>query len=81
MLRITDPCKDYVACIDASKEGVGGVLIHEGHVIFYESHKLKDYEKKYALHNLELITFKEVCSPCFKDLAALSFRKEISIVD
>jgi len=43
-----------VACTDASKEGVGGVLMQEGRVIAYESRKLKEHEQKYSAYDLEL---------------------------
>ena len=33
ILRIVDPNKYFVVCTDASKEGLGGVLTKEGHVI------------------------------------------------
>jgi len=36
--------KSFIVCIDASKEGIGGVLTQEGKLITYESRKLKDYE-------------------------------------
>jgi hypothetical protein len=41
-------------CIGACKEGLGGVLIQEGFVVCYESRKLKEHEKNYATHDLEL---------------------------
>lgn len=44
VLSIADPEKYYVVCTDASKEGVGGVLMQEGRVIAYESRKLKEHE-------------------------------------
>jgi hypothetical protein len=34
---------------------MGGVLSQEGSVIFYESRKLKENEKNYATHDLELV--------------------------
>lgn len=37
ILKIVDLEKFFVVCTDASKEGVGGVLIQEGKVIAYES--------------------------------------------
>ena len=37
ILKIVDPNKDFVVCTDASKEGLGGVLTQESHVIWYES--------------------------------------------
>jgi hypothetical protein len=54
ILKIVDLSKDYVVCMDACKEGLGGVLSQEGSVIFYESRKLKEHEKNYATHDLEL---------------------------
>jgi hypothetical protein len=54
ILKVADPHKDFVVCMDASKEGLGGVLMHEGYVIVYESRKLKPHEKNYATHDLEL---------------------------
>ena len=41
-------------CIDACNDGLGGVLTQEGHVITYESRKLKNHEKNYATYDLEL---------------------------
>jgi hypothetical protein len=37
ILRIVDPEKDFLVCIYACKEGLGGVLMQEGQVICYES--------------------------------------------
>eukprot|EP00253_Pinus_taeda_P020306 PITA_20306 len=54
ILSIADPNKDYVVCTDASKEGLGGVLMQEGRVIAYESRKLKEHEQKYSAYDLEL---------------------------
>jgi hypothetical protein len=54
ILRIADPNEDFVVCTDACKEGLGGVLSHNGFVICYESRKLKEHEKNYATHDLEL---------------------------
>ena len=36
------------------KEGLGGALIHNGIVICYESRKMKEHQKNYATHDLEL---------------------------
>eukprot|EP00253_Pinus_taeda_P027714 PITA_27714 len=54
ILSIANPNKDYVVCTDASKEGLGGVLMQEGRVISYESRKLKEHEQKYSAYDLEL---------------------------
>ena len=56
VLKVADPLKDYTVCTDASQEGVGGVLSQEGHVVCYESRKLKDHERNYVVHDLELTT-------------------------
>jgi hypothetical protein len=39
--RIVDPNEYFVVCTDACKEGLGGVPIHNGVVIYYESKKMK----------------------------------------
>ena len=39
--KVADHYKDYMVCTDASKEGVGGALSEDGHVVCYESRKLK----------------------------------------
>ena len=54
ILRIADPNADFIVCTDACKEGLGGVLSQNGFVICYESMKLKEHEKNYATHDLEL---------------------------
>ena len=56
MLKVFDPSTDLMVCTDASKEGLGGVLTQECHVICYESRKLKEHEKNYVVHDLELAT-------------------------
>ena len=54
ILRIVDPNKEFVVCTDACNDGLGGVLIQEGHVIAHESRKLKVHEKNFATYDLEL---------------------------
>ena len=54
ILRIADSNKEFVLCTDACNDGLGGVLTQEGHVIAYESRKLKVHEKNYATYDLEL---------------------------
>ena len=39
---------------DASKTGVGCVLMQDGHVIAYASRQLKKHEVNYPTHDLEL---------------------------
>jgi sulfur transfer complex TusBCD TusB component (DsrH family) len=54
ILRIADPNMDFVLCTNACKEGLEGVLNQNGFVMYYESNKLKEHEKNYATHDLEL---------------------------
>ena len=55
MLKVADLEKYFVVCTDACRQGLGGVLIQDNHVICYESRKLKEHEKNYATHDLELV--------------------------
>ena len=41
---------------DASKKGLGCVLVQKGRVITYASHQLNPYEENYPKHDLELAT-------------------------
>jgi hypothetical protein len=54
ILRIANPNVDFVVCTDVCKEGLGGVLSQNGFVICYEFRKLKEHEKNYATHDLDL---------------------------
>jgi hypothetical protein len=54
ILRIAYPNVDFMVCTDVCKEGLGGVLSQNKFVICYESRKLKEHEKNYATHDLEL---------------------------
>ena len=55
ILNIVDPFKDFVVCTDACKEGLSGVLLQENYVVAYEYRKLKEHEKNYVTHDLELV--------------------------
>ena len=54
ILRVPDMDKDFMVCTDASKQGLGAVLMQEGGIIAYASCKLKPHEEQYATHDLEL---------------------------
>jgi hypothetical protein len=55
ILRIVDPDLDFIVCMDASKEGLDGVLSQNGPMVCYKSRKLKENERLYATHDLELV--------------------------
>ncbi|KAH9734522.1 Endonuclease [Citrus sinensis] len=54
ILAIPDNSKGYIIYSDVSKSGIECVLMQNGKVIAYASRQLKDYEKNYPLHDLEL---------------------------
>ena len=54
VLHIADPNRDFVVCTDARKEGLGGVLLQNDHVLCCESRNLKEHEHNYSTHDLEL---------------------------
>jgi hypothetical protein len=56
ILKISYPNKYFFLCTDACKEGLGGILSQKDHVVCYESKKLKENERNYATHDLELAT-------------------------
>ena len=47
--------EDLLVCINASGEGIGGVLMQEGRWVSYESIKWNVHEHKYPTHDLELL--------------------------
>ena len=49
-----DVTKDFVVYCDASKLGLGCVLMQEGKVISYSSRQLRKHEQNYPTHDLEL---------------------------
>jgi hypothetical protein len=55
ILRVPDMEKDFTVYMDASKQGLGVVLMQDGGVISYASRKLKKHEELYVTHDLELI--------------------------
>ena len=54
VLILLDQNKDYEVYCDASRRGLGAVLMQEGRVVSYASRQLKPHEKNYAIHDLEL---------------------------
>jgi len=54
ILILPKPDEPFVVYCDASKLGLGGVLMQEGKVVAYASRQLRVHEKNYPTHDLEL---------------------------
>ncbi|XP_075521471.1 uncharacterized protein LOC142554687 [Primulina tabacum] len=54
VLILPEDGKNFTVYSDASKGGLGCVLMQEGQIIAYASRQLKPYEKNYPTHDLEL---------------------------
>ena len=46
--------KDFQVYCEASRQGLGGVLMQDGRVFSYTSHQLRPHELNYAMNDLEL---------------------------
>jgi hypothetical protein len=53
VLTLPDIKKDFVVYCDASRQGLGCVLMQEGKVVAYASRQLKKHEENYPTHDLE----------------------------
>ena len=56
VLIIPSSIGGFVIYSDASHKGLGCVLMQNGKVVAYAFHQLKNYEKNYPTHDLELAT-------------------------
>jgi hypothetical protein len=54
VLILLNPKESFVVYCDASKMGLGGVLMQNCQVVAYASRQLKVHEKNYPTHDLEL---------------------------
>ncbi|GJR56611.1 putative reverse transcriptase domain-containing protein [Tanacetum coccineum] len=54
ILALPEGSEDFVVYCDASYKGLGVVLMQREKVIVYASRQLKDHEKNYTTHDLEL---------------------------
>ena len=54
VLAFPIPGVEYVVFNDASRQGLGCVLMQDGKVIAYASRQLKKHETHYPTHDLEL---------------------------
>ncbi|GKE21544.1 putative reverse transcriptase domain-containing protein [Tanacetum coccineum] len=60
ILALPEGSEDFIAYCDASKKGLGAVLMLREKVIAYASRQLKIHEKNYTIHDLELGAVKEL---------------------
>jgi hypothetical protein len=54
VLVMPDVQKSFSVYCDASRQGLGCVLMQEGHVVAYASRQLRKHEVNYPTHDLEL---------------------------
>ncbi|GJY14376.1 putative reverse transcriptase domain-containing protein [Tanacetum coccineum] len=54
ILALPEGSEDFITYCDASKKGLGAVLMQREKVISYASRQLKIHEKNYTTHDLEL---------------------------
>ena len=55
ILIVADRGQGYTVYYDASRPGLGCVLMQSGRVVAYGSHKLKNHEQNYPTHDMELV--------------------------
>ncbi|KAL0447605.1 UNVERIFIED_CONTAM: Transposon Tf2-11 polyprotein [Sesamum latifolium] len=55
VLALPNMSKSFVVETDASDFALGGVLMQDGHPVAFESRKLKDVERRYSVHEKELL--------------------------
>jgi hypothetical protein len=56
VLILPDVTKKFDIYCDASRQGLGCVLMQDGEVVSYASRQLRKHEENYPTHNLELAT-------------------------
>jgi hypothetical protein len=77
ILRITDPNEEIIVYTNACKEGIGGVFSQNGNTICYKSRKLKEHERLYATHDLELAAIVHALKMCQHYLMGKRFELRI----
>ena len=55
ILIVPDRGQGYIVYCDASKAGMGCVLMQSGRVVVYDSRQLKNHEQNYPTHDMELV--------------------------
>jgi hypothetical protein len=55
VLILPDITKTFDIYCDASRQGLGCVLMQDGKVVSYTSHQLRKHEANYPTHDLKLV--------------------------
>ena len=55
ILTLPDIHRNFVVYCDASRQGIGCVLMQDDKVVAYASRQLKKHEENYPTHGLELV--------------------------
>ena len=55
ILKVPERRQRYIVFCDASKDGLGCVLMQSGRVVAYGSWKQKNHEQNYLTHDMELV--------------------------
>jgi hypothetical protein len=55
VLILLDLSKKFDIYCDASRQGLGCILMQDGQVVSYASHHLREHEENYHTHDLELV--------------------------
>ena len=74
MLTLLDSTSEYLVYSDASKNGLGCVLMQDRKVVAYASKQLKPYEVKYSTHDLELAAIVFVLKICSHYLYGVKYK-------
>ena len=56
ILMVPEHRQRYTVYCDASRDGLGCVLMQSGRVVAYGSRQLKNHEQNYLTHDMELAT-------------------------
>lgn len=56
ILILPSSSESFVVYYDALKMDLGGLLMHNGHVVAYDSRQLKFHERNYPMHDIEMET-------------------------
>ena len=54
VLTLPDIHRSFIVYCDASRQGLGCVLMHDDKVVAYTSRQMKKHEENYLTYNLEL---------------------------